>query len=106
LLVADATGSPAVVRILDEKTCERPFIARIEVPKLDDTLPDLCDVTWHTGFGGINGPTRLPQIVEAIQFPSVPNYIWVAGEAKATTGIHKLPCDKRGWPKDSVTAVG
>lgn len=109
LLVADATGLPAVARILHEKTCDRLFIAHIEVPESEDALEDVssfCDVNWYTGFGRVTGSTRLPQIVEAIQLPAGSGYIWVAGEAKATTVIRRHLCERRGVPKDCVTAIG
>jgi NADPH-dependent ferric siderophore reductase len=109
LLLADATGLPAVARILDEKTCDRSFIAHIEVPDLDDALPELdalCDVNWHSGFGSVSGATRLQQIAQATVLPEGPGYIWVAGEAKATTAIRRHLCDDRKVEKEAVTAIG
>lgn len=109
LLIADATGLPAMARILEEKSCNCPFIAHIEIPEQDDIQADLetrCTANWHIGFGNIPGSTRLTQIAESIRLPEGPGYIWVAGEAKATTAIRRHLHDERGVPKEFVTAIG
>jgi NADPH-dependent ferric siderophore reductase len=109
VLIADVTGLPAVARILEEKSCKRPFAVYVEIPDLKDIqthLDELCDLTWYTGFGSFPETTRLYDIAETIQFSNGPGYVWVAGEAKATNAIRRLLCDRRGMPKDSITAIG
>ncbi len=109
ILIADATGLPAAARILSEKKCDRPCVAHIEIPDMDDAQVDLdalCGMNWHIGFGSNTGSTRLLEIAESVKLPAGRGYVWVAGEAKVTTAIRRLLADERGMPKDSVTAIG
>lgn len=109
ILIADATGLPAAARILAEKTCNRPCVAHIEIPDMDDAQVDLdalCGMNWHTGFGSIPGSTNLLEIAQSAHLPEGSGYVWVAGEAKVTTAIRRLLSEERGLPKDSITAIG
>jgi NADPH-dependent ferric siderophore reductase len=109
LLIADATGLPAVARILEEKHCDRQISVHVEIPTIDDAQADigaLGKVTWHAGFGCVHGSTRLLQIAEAIQLPDGPGYIWVAGEAKVTNAIRRYLTDQQNLHKEAVTAIG
>ncbi|SOC48268.1 NADPH-dependent ferric siderophore reductase [Rhizobium subbaraonis] len=109
ILIADATGLPATARILSEKKCNRPCLAHIEIPDMDDAQVDLdalCDMNWYTGFGSTPKATNLFEIAKSVQVPAGSGYVWVAGEAKATTAIRRLLAEERGMPKDFVTAIG
>ena len=109
LLIAYETGLPAMARILEEKSCNRPFIAHIENPGRDDIQADLqakCAVNWHTGFGSIPGSTKLTQIAESFRLPDGPGQIWVAGKAKALTALRRHLHNECGVPKDFVKAIG
>jgi NADPH-dependent ferric siderophore reductase len=93
LLVCDATGLPALSRILEttaEQVQSRVFV-EIATHEHEQSLPahPNATTTWlHKSGNGI-AASRLEDVVRAVPLPLTPGYIWVAGEQKAVRAIRK-----------------
>jgi NADPH-dependent ferric siderophore reductase len=109
LLLSDATGLPAVGRILDEHRHLKTH-AHVEIPALDDIqheLEALGDITWHAGFGQhAGGTTRLDTIARTVAIPAGCGYIYIAGEAKVASAIREYFRDDLGFDKERIVAIG
>lgn len=109
LLVADATGLPAAVRLLEQSTAGVRTRAVLEVASPEDRqpidLPPHADVQWVFGGNG-HGPSRLDQILRGTEFPSGPGYIWMAGEARTTRLARKYLRHELGLPGTAYKVVG
>ncbi|MFV0633821.1 siderophore-interacting protein [Demequina sp.] len=84
LLVADATGLPAVARILEEASPEETFDVLIELISTDDEIalpsPATVNVEWRVSGNG-RGPSALVSCMRSMPVPSHDTYVWVAGES-------------------------
>lgn len=93
LLVADATGLPAALRLAETAPGGVRTRVVIEVSSAEHeqnvVLPPDVELHWVHGGNG-HGPTRIEEIVRSAELPSGPGYVWVAGETKATRGIRRL----------------
>lgn len=93
LLMADATGLPALARLLEQTPRHIKSRIFVEVATAEDEqeLPHhpAATVTWVHGSGNGVGPSRLEEIVRAVQLPENPGYIWVASEQKVVRAIRK-----------------
>lgn len=110
LLVADATGIPAVSRLLEQTARHIQSRVFIEVKSPADELP-LPDrpgltVTWLHNSGNGIAPSRLAEIVRSVPLPETPGYIWAAGEQKAIRAIRKLVRQDLQWPAERYELVG
>ncbi len=109
LLVADATGLPAALRLVEQTPPGVRTRAVIEVATPDDRqpidLPPDADLQWVYGGNG-HGPSRLDQIVRGTDLPDGPGYVWVAGEARATRMARKYLRHERGLPGTAYKVVG
>lgn len=109
LLLADATGLPAALRILE--TLPFGVIARavLEVPGPEhrQAVPQGTDteVTWVYGGNG-HGPSRLEQIVRSIERPQGVGYVWVAGETRELRGVRRYLRHELRLPASSYKVVG
>lgn len=93
LLMADATGIPALARLLEDTP---PYITSrivIEIAAAEhrQPLPDHpgATVTWLEASGNGISPSRLEAAFRAMNLPSTPGYIWVAAEQKPVRAIRK-----------------
>lgn len=110
LLVADATGLPALARILEQTPAQvrsRVFIEVAE-PEHEQQLPDRANatVTWMHGSGNGIAPSRMDEVVRAVPMPSSPGYVWVAGEQKVVRAIRKYVRHELGLPPERYELVG
>ncbi|MFV0287492.1 MAG: siderophore-interacting protein, partial [Demequina sp.] len=109
LLVADATGLPAALRLAENA---RPGVRTrvvLEVADGDDEqrIDATADVDLHWIHGGNgHGPTRIEEIVRSADFPASAGYVWVAGETKATRGVRKYLRHELGLPATAYKVVG
>ncbi|WP_240665936.1 siderophore-interacting protein [Agromyces sp. LHK192] len=109
LLVADATGLPAALRLAE--SAPEGVRTRVVIEVADDrdeqrpALPAHVDLAWVHGGNG-HGPTRIEEIVRAADFPDEPGYVWVAGETKATRGVRKHLRHELGLPANAYKVVG
>lgn len=109
VLVADATGLPALARILEQTPADIQSRVFIEVaePAHEQDLPahPLATVTWLHGGNGI-AQSRLADIVRSVPLPATPGYIWVAGEQKVVRAIRKYVRNELKFPAERYELVG
>lgn len=93
LLVADATGLPALARILEQtpKQVQSRVFVEIATAEHEQALPhhEFATVTWLHRSGNGVAPSRMADVVKAMPLPLTPGYIWAAGEQKAIRAIRK-----------------
>ncbi len=84
LLVADATGLPAVARILEEASAEESFHVTVELISADDRIalpsPATVTVDWRVSGNG-RGPSALLSLMEGMEVPDGGVYVWLACES-------------------------
>jgi len=109
LLVADATGLPAALRLAGNPPVGVRTRVVIEVAGAEDeqqvTLPAGVEFVWVHGGNG-HGPSRLEEIVRANRLPREPGYVWVAGEARAARAIRRYLRHELGLAADAYKVVG
>lgn len=110
LLVADATGLPALSRLLEQTPGHIESRVFVEVATAADEqiLPAHpgATVTWlHRSGNGI-APSRMREVVRAVPLPATPGYIWVAGEQKVVRAIRKFVRQELRLPAERYELVG
>lgn len=109
LLVADATGLPAALRLAEQAPAGVRTRVVIEVPgpghEQAVELPDGVELAWVHGGNG-HAPSRVADIVRAAELPEGPGYVWVAGEARATRHVRKYLRHELRLPSSSYKVVG
>ncbi|KKC35242.1 siderophore synthetase [Devosia epidermidihirudinis] len=110
LLVADATGLPALARILEQTPKNVQSRVFVEVAQAEDEqeLPahSGATVTWLHKSGNGVAPSRLGDVVRAVPLPTTPGYVWVAGEQKVVRGIRKFVRQELKLPAERYELVG
>jgi NADPH-dependent ferric siderophore reductase len=109
LLVADATGLPALSRILERPpTVPTRVFVEVAEPSHQQPLPahDNLTVTWLHGGNATPAPSRLGDVVRGIPIPTTIGYIWVAGEQKAVRAIRKYVRQELALPASQYELVG
>lgn len=109
LLLADATGLPAALRLLEQAPPGVRTRAVLEVPDAahhQDVPPgEHVDVTWVHGGNG-HGPSALVDVLRDVTLPGGPGYVWVAGEARVLRAVRKHLRHERGLPGTAYTVIG
>lgn len=109
LAVTDASGLPALARILEELPTGVRARVFVEVPgaayEQDLALPDGGELHWIHGGNG-HGPSRLDEIVRASVRPAGTGYIWVAGETRVTRAVRRHVRHELGLPASAYKVVG
>lgn len=109
LLVADATGLPAALRLAEQAPAGVRTRVVLEVSDdRDEQRPDLpagVELTWVHGGNG-HGPSRVEEIVRASEFPKEPGYVWVAGETRVTRGVRRYLRHELRLPASAYKVVG
>lgn len=84
LLVADATGLPAIARILEEASPEETFDVLVELISHDDAIalpsPASVNIEWRVSGNG-RGPSALVSCMRSMTPPAGDTYVWIACEA-------------------------
>lgn len=99
LLLADATGLPALARLLEQTP--HHVGSRVFVEVADDAheqaLPHhpRARVTWLHGSGNGIGPSRLARLFPHVPLPEGSGYLWAAAEQTAIRAIRR---HARGLP--------
>jgi len=110
LLVSDATGLPALSRLLEQTPRHVQSRVFIEVARAEDEqkLPDRpgATVTWLHKSGNGVAPSRMDDVVRAVPLPPTPGYIWVAGEQKVVRSIRKFVRQELRLPPERYELVG
>ncbi|WP_424805665.1 siderophore-interacting protein [Rhodococcus sp. 27YEA15] len=93
IFVADATGLPALGRLIEQLPSGTSVKAIVEV--VDEShkqqIDSAADVEfiWLVGSGNGVGPSQLPNVIRAMNLPTDLGYIWVAGESSMLRDIRK-----------------
>ena len=92
VLMADATGLPALARIIEQTPPHVQTRVVIETAEAGhrQSLPSHphLTVTWIEGGNGF-GPSLLDKAFMALPLPATPGYIWLAGEQKPVRVVRK-----------------
>lgn len=109
LLMADATGIPALARLLEQTPAHVKSRVVIEVAEQghQQPLPDHpgAVVTWIEGHGNGTAPSVLHVAFNGISLPGTPGYIWVAAEQTPVRAIRKHARQVLKWPSDRSKLV-
>lgn len=109
LLLADATGLPAALRLAEQAPAgvRTRMVLEVLGPEHHHPVPQNPDVkvTWVHGGNG-HGPSRLEEILRSTELPDGTGYIWVAGETKVLRGARKYLRRERALPSESFKVVG
>lgn len=107
VLVADSTGLPAAMRIIEQAPAGVRTIAVLEVPDAEHELPvaGAADVRWLHGGNGA-APSALEQVVRSLRRPEGVGYVWVAGEAKVLRDIRMYLRKELALPASAYKIVG
>ena len=93
VLACDATGLPALARLLENVS--PAIMTRVVVEVADPAhrqelrAAAPVDITWLFGGNGV-GPSRLEEAVRHLPLPAGPGYFWVAGEQKVVRAIRRF----------------
>jgi len=108
LLLADATGLPAVGRLVEQAPAGVRTRVIVEVPDAshhqDLGRPDV-DVVWVYGGNG-HSQSRLDEILRSVDLPDGTGYVWFAGEAKVMRTVRKHLRHERGLPGSAYKVIG
>lgn len=109
LLFADATGLPAVCRILEQSPAAVHTRAVVELAS-PRHVPALAsahhpEVTWMFGGNG-HGRSGLEKAVRDAELPEGSGYVWVAGETSTLRAVRKYLRHERKLPATAYKAVG
>lgn len=109
LLVTDATGLPAVGRLIEQAPAGVRTRAIIEVAqdshRQDFGVNPNVDITWILGGNG-HSQSALDGVMRGVELPAGPGYIWFAGESKVLRSIRKHLRHERALKADSYKLIG
>jgi NADPH-dependent ferric siderophore reductase len=111
LFVCDATGLPALGRLLEQLPAGIEARAIVEVPDASheqafDTRASL-KLVWLHGAGNGIAPSRLEEVVRTIPFPADRlTYAWVAAESRAVRPIRRYMRHELGWSPKQYSVTG
>lgn len=112
LLVADESGLPAIMGILQTRRPELPTRVFIEIPDAADAQPvpeGLADVeaVWLPREDSHAKPGELAlREAAGARPPAKDGYVFVVGESGLATGLRRHLVNSAGFPKNRVTFVG
>jgi NADPH-dependent ferric siderophore reductase len=108
LLAGDETAVPAISQLLEAMPATMPVQVHVEVAdpagRLDLPAHPGATVTWHELPAGAEPGDALLAAVEAMD--TVPDAVWVAGEAAAVQRIRRHLFDVRGLTRSAATVRG
>jgi NADPH-dependent ferric siderophore reductase len=110
LLVADATGIPALSRLIEQTSAHVQSRIFVEVaePAHQFELPShpAATITWLHNSGNGVAPSRMDEVVRSVPLPATPGYVWVAGEQKVVRAIRKFVRQELKLPAERYELVG
>lgn len=113
LLLADATGLPAVARICEQTPSDVSTTVVVEVPLAADSQElssaGPLQVRWLPGTGNGIAPSRLgAELRRALASESRPDetYVWAAGEAREIRAIRRSLRHEHGRTPSSYKVLG
>lgn len=111
LFACDATGLPALGRLLEGLPAGVEARAIVEVPdasheQVFETAADLR-IVWLHGAGNGIAPSRLEEVMRTVSFPADKvTYVWVAAESKSVRPIRKFLRHDLGWAATRYSVTG
>ena len=111
LFVSDATGLPALGRLIESLGPNVEVRAIIEVPDASHEqafeATARLKVIWLHGSGNAAAPSRLLDAVRGMELPAnCRPYVWIAGEVKAARAIRKYLRHELGWDAAKYSVTG
>ena len=110
LLVADATGLPALARLLEQTPGHVQTRAFIEIADASHELElpyhPHASVTWLHGSGNGVARSRMEEVVRRMPLPATPGYIWVAGEQRVVRSLRRYIRHDLRLPSERYELVG
>ncbi|NQD88548.1 siderophore-interacting protein [Paenarthrobacter sp. CM16] len=109
ILLADATGLPAVARLVEQTPpgVRTRVLIEVEHPSHQQelTLGAGTEVAWIHGGNG-HSQSRLGEVLRSMELPGGIGYIWVAGETKVLRGIRKYLRHEKKLTPESYKLIG
>ncbi|MDC9824890.1 siderophore-interacting protein [Devosia sp. ZB163] len=111
LFVCDATGLPALGRLLEGlgENVEARVIVEVPDASHEQAFESKANLklVWLHGAGNGIAPSQLEAAVRGITFPADRSvYVWVASEAKAVRPIRKYLRHELKWPATRYSITG
>lgn len=111
MFVCDATGLPALGRLLEQLPAGVEARAIVEIPDAShrQTLQTAAELklVWLEGSGNGLGNSQLPDAVIGMDLPAAETaYVWVATEAKAARKIRRHLRHTLGWAGTRYSVTG
>lgn len=110
VLLADATGLPALSRILEQtpEHVRSTVFVEIAASTHQLSLPahPKASVTWLVNSGNGVAPSRLGELMRSLDWPRTPGYVWAAGEQKAVRAMRKFLRGELNYPAERYALVG
>lgn len=110
ILAADATGLPAIGRLLEQMAPGTPVhvITEIAHPSHEQQIATAADArfTWLHGMGNGVAASALEEALRSVPWPDGRGYVWVAGETKALRGVRRYLRHERGMAADTYKVIG
>ncbi|SDX35314.1 NADPH-dependent ferric siderophore reductase, contains FAD-binding and SIP domains [Arthrobacter sp. cf158] len=109
ILLADATGLPAVARLVEQTPpgVRTRVLIEVEDPSHQQELAlgAGTEVAWIYGGNG-HSQSRLDEVLRSMELPGGVGYIWVAGETKVLRGIRKYLRHEKKLTPESYKLIG
>ena len=107
LVVADQTGVPSAVRILEELPPGRSAYAILEAPNPGSRVPIATSaaLTW-LDHPDPRLPSPLDAAVRGFDLPEGPGYVWMAGESRCARSVRRYLRHELGWPAAAYAVSG
>ncbi len=108
--VTDATGLPALARLLEDRPEEVDALAAVEIADATHRLPltrpaGRVQVQWIEGRGNGVAPSAITEVLREIPVGDH-THLWVAGESGALRDARRLLRHERGLSAEQYTLVG
>lgn len=110
VFVTDATGLPAVARLLEQLPTEVAATAVVEIPEDSHRIPlqrptGTVTVRWIAGRGNGVGPSAMTEALRALRLAD-DVHVWVAGESKALRDARRYLRHGRKLPAARFQVIG
>ncbi|WP_433460246.1 siderophore-interacting protein [Pseudochelatococcus sp.] len=109
LALCDATGLPALARILETLPEDAHCLAIVEIAdpshRYDLRSPGRLETIWLEGGNGVS-PSRLAAALRALPQDTLPYYVWMAGEQKAARAVRRHLRQHWRLPAEKYAVVG
>ena len=110
LFVCDATGIPALGRLLEQLDADIEAKVIVEIAEAAHEVSfasaSRLQLTWLHGSGNGVAASRLLEAIRGVTLPPGPGYIWVAGEQRSVRPIRKYLRHELGLAAERYSVVG